>query len=230
MDDDRRALLGALVDGGDDSVLDRICAVAASQLGVTGVGITLLDRPGAGHSGQLVRASDTIAARLEELQLTVGEGPGRQAITDAGPVLVSDLAGRAGARWSAFTPGARSVGVAAVFAFPLQLGAIQLGALECYRDMPGRLSVAQVADGLLLTEMATEAILTQIQGHESGDLGWITDMHTVVHQASGMVMAQLTIGIDAALLRLRGYAFAYELSLVDVASRIVDRTLVMEAE
>jgi hypothetical protein len=40
-------------------------------------------------------------------------------------------------RWPTFLEGAGAAGVRAVFAFPLRIGAITLGALDLYRDRPG---------------------------------------------------------------------------------------------
>ena len=40
-------------------------------------------------------------------------------------------------------PQARQVGAAAIFALPLQIGAIRVGSLGLYRDTPGPLSTAR---------------------------------------------------------------------------------------
>ena len=63
-----------------------------------------------------------------DLELTLGEGPGQDAAEASGPVLASDL-GDAGAarRWPLFAAAACEAGAAAVFAFPLQVGAIRAG-------------------------------------------------------------------------------------------------------
>jgi hypothetical protein len=46
-----------------------------------------------------------------------------------------------------------------------------------------------------------------------------------VHQASGMVAAQLGVSIGEALIRLRAYAFAHDRSLTAVADDVVAREL-----
>jgi hypothetical protein len=230
--DQRQRLRTLLVVKGDgaSSALTRICALAVSELAVTGVGVTLIDRAGAPDAQQrLVRASDAVAARLEDLQLTVGEGPGLAAVATGAPVLVPDLAA-VGSRWPAFTPGAQAAGAAAVFAFPLTLGAIGLGSLDCYRGTTGRLSPHHVTNALVLAEMAFEAVLAEVAGHAPDDLGWISDLHAEVHQASGMVMYQLGISMQTALLRIRGYAFAKDLPVTVVARQIVDRRLLLDPE
>ena len=49
--------------------------------------------------------------------------------------------------------------------------------------------------------------------------------HAVVHQATGMVKAQLNVGIAEALVRLRAYAYAAERPIEDVARDVVGRRL-----
>lgn len=233
MTENRRLRLRALlaVNGNHNvGALTRICSLAVLELQVTGVGVTLVSRAGAPDAQQrLVHASDAVAARLEDLQLTVGEGPGLAAVTSGAPVLVPDLSA-ARSRWPAFCPDAQSVGVAAMFAFPLTLGTIALGSLDCYRGTVGALSSSHVASALMLAEMAFEALLAEVTGHAPDDVGWIADIHAEVHQASGIVMYQLGITMQAALLRIRAYAYAHELAVAVVAQRIVDRSLVLDPE
>ena len=52
------------------------------------------------------------------------------------------------------------------------------------------------------------------------------DFHYIVHQAAGMVAAQLDFSVGQALVRLRAYAFANDRSLSEVAKDVVERTLV----
>ena len=57
--------------------------------------------------------------------------------------MISDLDDEDAARgWPGFTPQARQVKAAAIFALPLRIGAIRVGSLGLYRDTPGQLSTA----------------------------------------------------------------------------------------
>jgi hypothetical protein len=224
-----RALLAVNGDH-NTGALTRICSLAVLELKVTGVGLTLVGRAGAtGAQQRLVHASDAVAGRLEDLQLTVGKGPGLAAVTSGAPVLIPDLA-VARSRWPAFCPDAQRIGAEAMFAFPVTLGAIALGSLDCYRTTPGALSTDQVAGALMLAEMAFEALLAEVAGRAPDDVGWISDVHAEVHQAIGMVSYQLGVGVQAALLRIRAYAYAHELAVTVVAQRIVDRSLLLDTE
>ena len=110
------------------------------------------------------------------------------------------------------------------------LGAIRLGSLDCYRTTTGPLSPDRISDALVLAELAFEAVLAAVAGHNPDDLGWIGDIHAVVHQACGVVMYRLNISIEAALLRIRAHAFAHDLPLAAVAQRIVAHELLLDEE
>jgi len=231
-EDQRQRLRSLLAANGDDgsSAVAEICALAVAELAVSGVWVTLISHAGTPATQQrLVRATDATATRLEELQFTVGEGPGLEAVISGTAILAPDLIVTA-SRWPAFTSGAQSAGAAAVFAFPLSLGAIRLGSLDCYRTTAGPLTPRQIAAALVLAEMTFEAVLSETAGHAHNDLGWITDIHAEVHQASGIVKYDLGITMEAALLRIRGYAYANDMPIAVVAQRIVDRELFLEEE
>ncbi len=212
------------------SAVSLVCARCVVELSITGAGATVLTRSrnGAASAGSptrgLVHATNPVSAGLEDLQLTVGEGPCLDTFESGGPVLVSDLAAD-GARWPAFTPGALALGAAAVFSFPLQIGVVRLGSLDLYRDTPGPLTRGEVTDALILTDMATQGIADDLDGHDTADLSWLLDPHVEVHQAAGMVQVQLGLSTDAALMRLRGHAFTHDLPLAEVARQVVARTL-----
>lgn len=65
--------------------------------------------------------------------------------------------------WSVFANAALEAGARAVFAFPLQIGAISPGVLDLYADVPGTLDVEELADALAFADTATLVLLgTQI--------------------------------------------------------------------
>ena len=84
-------------------------------------------------------------------------------------MLASDL-GEVGAvrRWPVFSPAARQAGAAAIFAFPLQVGAIRAGVMGLYRERPGSLSAFQLGDALVFADTAT-LLLLDAQDQTAGD-------------------------------------------------------------
>ena len=130
-----------------------------------------------------------------------------------------------------FAPAARQAGAAAIFAFPLQVGAIRAGVMGLYRERPGSLSAFQLGDALIFADTAT-LLLLDAQGRAVGGLGPQTGqpadlaLHRAeIDQATGMLTEQLGVGITDAFVRLRAYAYVNDLRLTDVARDIVARRL-----
>jgi hypothetical protein len=203
-----------------------LCEVCAEVLVMTGAGIMLMSADVPRGS---VCSSNRVSALIEDLQYTLGEGPCVDAYHQDQPVVEPDLAGPGGRRWIAFGPPAVDAGARAVFGFPLRVGAISIGALNFYRDFPGPLDDDQHADALVLAGVAARAVLGMQAGAAPGMLGAAleagSDFRFVVHQASGMVSAQLEVSIGEALIRLRAHAFASDRPVAAVAEEVVARRL-----
>jgi hypothetical protein len=173
--------------------------------------------------------SNEVSELIENLQFTLGEGPCVDAYTLGRPVLEPDLADPEMPRWLAFSPPALAAKARAVFGFPLQVGAVRLGALNLYRDRPGSLSDDQHADALVIADVAARIVLAlqadapvNVRAEEL-DAG--ANFHLIEHQASGMVAAQLGVSAVEALIRLRAYAFSHDMGLAEVAAAVVARQL-----
>ena len=161
-----------------------------------------------------------------------------ESVQRGGPVLVPHLGQQSALRWPGFIEPALVAGIHAVFAFPLQVGAIQLGVLDLYRATSGGLTDVELADALVFADIATlillDAPIADSEGEvPAGSEGWIDLLaggDTAVHQASGMLMVQLGVTIDQAMLRLRAYAFVHDQTITAVAHDIVERRLRLDAE
>jgi hypothetical protein len=177
-------------------------------------------------------ASDETAARIEEQQALAGEGPAFDAVR-TGDVIVVDDVTTGSQRWPGFAAvlgrGARG----AMFAFPLTFGAVAIGALDLYRAEPGRVSSDEVAAMRSVTDAVTTVLLSQQSplgaDDDAGDAAsrwWNPAPSSLeVHQATGMVVAQLRVPPSIAYLRLRAHAFTADMPLVDVARDVVSRRL-----
>lgn len=204
----------------------RLCTACAAVSALTGAGIMLMWDDGPFGS---VCTSNDVAGVIEDLQFTLGEGPGVDACVQDRPVVEPDLADPARIRWSAFAPPAVAAGARAAFAFPLQVGAARLGSLNFYRDQPGSLTDDQHADALVLAGVAARGILTMQAdgppGALAAELETGADFRLIVHQAAGMVAAQLDVSVREALVRLRSRAFTSDRPISDVAEDVVLRRL-----
>jgi hypothetical protein len=223
---DQAAGRGGRVSAGD------ACAAVVPGVQVTGAWLSAARDAESGH---LMRVTDEVSERLAELELTLGEGPSLDVSASGGPALASDLAdGESGSRWPAFAPAACAAGAAAVFAFPLAVGAIRAGVLGLYRDRPGPLSDFQLGDALVFADIAT-LLLLDAQDRAAGTTGpgagpggqpaGLAAHRAEIDQATGMLTEQLGVGITDAFARLRAYAYINDLRLRDVARDIVERRL-----
>jgi hypothetical protein len=216
----------ASVDGEAPSVIDRVCVAAVVLLSLSGAGISLMvDGQLRGSAG----VSEPGIAAVQELQLELGEGPCVDSWSHGEPMLEPDLAKPRIVRWPSFAQAAVEAGVRAVFAYPLHIGAIRIGVLVLYRDRPGALEVEEAAQALVLADVASQVVLALQAGappesvHEL--LAGEPPHWAEVHQATGMVSAQLGVSMDEAFVRLRAHAFADRRSLQDVARDVVARRL-----
>lgn len=215
--------------GGKQVSIDTVCLICAQVVRAQGVGVAL---HGMLTGYEPVCASGSDAYRLMDLHVTLGEGPGLDALAEERPVLVADLAeDGTRRRWPMFAPAAVQAGVRAVFALPLLLGAISVGVLEISRAEEGWLTPQESADALAF---ADAALLVQVQhlSHREGAAGEVAELKwgtaerwAEVHQATGMVAVQSRTNLSVAFVRLRARAFADGRSLLEVARDVVARRL-----
>lgn len=225
---DRRALVGQLIaaqaDGAVGTVpsLERLCRAAKKHLEVSGVAVSLMSETG---SLGVVAGAEEHSVRVDELQFTSGEGPSHDAFELHRPVLASDLQSYEGERWPGYRAMAQDAGMRAVFAFPLQVGAAAFGVLTVYADHAGPLAREQLAIALTFAEVATAILLDDESMTPDGTLHpgveRVLGHRSEIYQAQGVVTVVLGVSLAEALARMRGYAYAHDQSLADVAAAIM---------
>lgn len=216
----------AALHGGDND--PDLCASFLDVLPVTGVAISTVGNP---FGSETVCASDDAAARLDEIQLDLGEGPCWEAIRTGSPVLVPDVQGTATTRWPVALQGLQAVGLGALFAFPMRFGTLDIGAVDLYTDVASTLSAEHQARAVALTTAVSRRVLQQALERAESDADGrpVTDAgrysRREVHQASGMLAAQTGADVDDSLLILRGHAYAAGRSVRDLAADVVARVV-----
>ena len=226
VDDRLRHIVRRLSESPDSSPTGNLCRVGAEISEATGAGIVLLVDDVLRAS---VCATDGVSARLEELQLTHGEGPCVDAFRDQQPAVEPDLlTSGATTRWPAFTGPAVDAGARAVFGFPMTVEGSSLGALHLYRDASGGLTDNQHADTLVLADLAGRWVLGMQATAAPDQLPAGLDVRSVVHQASGVLAAQLDVSIAGAQALLRAHAVRTGQPLSLVAEAVVDHRLRVE--
>jgi hypothetical protein len=187
-------------------------------LPISGVAISAIDHSGAGLS---LFSSSSLASQLEELQLDLGEGPLIDAFSRGEPVFTHEHE----TRWPMFLAAIEPLDVATVCVFPILIGAVSIGTAVTYRRSAGTLSEAAMRTGASLGRAIARPALTRAL--------WLANEEDVsvlnsgsansreVHQATGMVLAQLDISATDAFARIRAFAFSTGMSVRQIAEGVV---------
>lgn len=208
-----------------ESLSWRLCDASRQVLGADGASITVdNDSP----NRVTLSATDQMAAKLEDLQDVLVEGPCLDAYR-TGTVIEAHLPAEAD-RWPLFVEAAlRTTNADTMVALPMRSGDAILGVLSLY--MVQRRSLAEPPEAaLLVADALAVALLHDPEAHSDLGIGGSWSNRAVVHQATGMVVAQLRLPVRDALAVLRAHAFVLDTDLGEVAQAVVDRTLVLERE
>ena len=236
-DEDRRRLTGVVeLEGAlpDDRPgflgrLRQLCSAVTRETPATWAGVSLIE---GGIVRGTVGGSHRHALALEDLQFDLGEGPCLDSVREGRPVMESDLAGAGFGRWPAYAFAAHQLGVRAVSAFPLHVGAVCVGALGVYRDWPEPLSGEAVFAASTFADIAMQVLLSGQAKASSGqltpELAEVLAPRRHVYEAQGMLMAVLDLAGPEAIARLRAHAFALGRPLAEVARDVVAGRLHLE--
>ncbi len=207
-------------------VTRRLCQAFVDSLNVSGASITVF-----GLDGQqsTVCTSDELAARGDLLQLELGEGPHWDVLSSGKAVLCPDLSAAIQQQWPAFSAAAVESGMVGVFSFPMTLGAITVGAVDLYTRTPRVLEPREVSLALTMaSQVAAAAVrraMLSANDHDSVEAAMAPALRLEVHQATGMIQAQLDTNATNAFSRLRAHAFVTGRDIEDIARDVVARRL-----
>jgi transcriptional regulator with GAF, ATPase, and Fis domain len=218
----------------DFDVIDFLHVLATRSvdlLDVEAAGLMLVDQ-----RGRLAyAAASTEQARLLELfQLQENEGPCLDCYHSAGRVVAADLtvdSAAAGPRWPRFTPYARELGFASVYALPLRLRDRVIGALNLFAVGTAGLSESDLRTGQALADVATIGILQQRTIREGEVLA--TQLQSAlssrvhIEQAKGVLAERWQVNVDEAFAALRDHARRTNQRLTDLARLVATGELTL---
>jgi hypothetical protein len=204
-----------------------LCLPILDALPVTHAAISTLGAP---FGSETVCASDRLAARLDELQIDFGAGPCWDALRTRAPVIDADLDQASDTGWPWLRNALRETGIRALYAFPLAIGAVGVGALDLYAPTAAPLDPPLIARASALAEAATAHVVRQmvrtlpVADHGGDDAGVYSRRE--VHQATGMIIAQMRVNPQDALVLLQAHAFAAGRPVREIAADVVARRIV----
>ncbi|KHL04335.1 GAF and ANTAR domain-containing protein [Sinomonas humi] len=218
-------LQGLLLESSDlKSFLFRLTQVAAQELARNGTAycsVTVLRE----RRWATVGFSEEVAASLDDLQYSTGEGPCMTALKTGRVVDVPDLVHDD--RWPAYRRPALEAGIRAVLAVPIVLELGAQAALNCYAEEAGafdnedKASVEAFAD--LTASSVRLAVRLETEMERSSDLKAALESRTAINLASGVIMAQSGCTQEQAVEILRRASSSRNVKLRDVASQILAR-------
>jgi hypothetical protein len=199
---------------------ERLCEAGRMMLDAEGAALSLMTSP---DSVTVVASTDALAAQLEDLQEVVGEGPSRDAF-GADAVQIARFAAHGDGKWTLMHEHGARLGFDGAMIVPLRPHDRPIGILSAYRRGGDFTVDPQTADFLGVALGA--ALLKDAHVAERDDgLGEAWSSRAEVHQATGMIIAQVGVRPEDALALLRGQAFAHDTTMLDVAHQIVERRI-----
>jgi hypothetical protein len=196
-------------------------------LPITGLSITLVDPSGRQST---IYSSDRIAAFFDDLQFTLGEGPTLDTYRSGIVTQIDEISVNSG-RWPLFVNGVAASGIHAFYIFPLVVEELCVGVVTSYRAAAGFLSTAEVNDGNWLCSVVARPAMKLAIQYARDDTGPVpAETRREVHQAVGMVLAQLGTTASVALARIRARAFSSSRTIQAVAHDVVARKINFERD
>ncbi|RBY90538.1 GAF and ANTAR domain-containing protein [Blastococcus sp. TF02A-26] len=215
-------LLALLAAAGDlNAFLADLVRVAARQTpSAQACGLTLARTSG----GVTVAASGELAARADERQYQVDDGPCLQAMREGVVVRVADM--RSDDRWGPYPSLAAQVGVRSSLSIPLVVEDRSRGALNFYSTGTGSFTDRDEELATRWAAQATGALAVALRiadGHERAEqlLGGM-DTRTTIGQAVGLLMAQERCSAEEAFRLLTLASQRRNVKLREVAAGIVE--------
>jgi hypothetical protein len=200
------------------SLPERLCLASVTIMGARGASLTVAYT--APHRVTLC-STDDAAARLEDLQDVLGQGPGPTAYRTGRQIRVAigDSGEPGDGRWGQFDAAVReSFGPVHITAIPIHPDGEVLGVLTCHQPADSAPRLGE--DTAQFLADAIGVALLKDPDQLATDLSGPWSSRAQIHQATGMVVAQLGISPDEALALLRAHAFAHTWSLAQVAASV----------
>ena len=179
---------------------------------------------------ETLAATDATIAKIDEHQFDLGEGPCWDALATLEPVLEPDVREHPRKVWPAFSKRLEDHGVAAIFAFPLAIGPLRIGAIDLYSTTPAELDNTTTTQTSALASIISRHVLRDAlrsAGADTGPRGPYS--RRTIHQATGFVIAQCGVSTDDAYLLMQGHAFAEGVSMEETAGETLAGRLVFTA-
>ena len=216
----------------DYDVVDLLTGLAdrcVNLLGVDAAGVMLASPEGELH---LIASSSETMRVLEVFELQAKQGPCLDAYHTGEPVAHENLRAGAG-RWPQFATVALHAGFQSVFALPLRLRDMTIGALNLFHAQQAPMDERDVIVARAFADLAAISVMqhravTETQRVNEQLSGALTS-RIVIEQAKGVISERAHVDLAEAFRRLRSYARNNNRRLTEVARATIDGNLDLTA-
>lgn len=198
----------------DDVLVDVTAAAKELIPGVDIAGVLLV---GKGGTHQTLAPTSDVMFKLDELQMTTGEGPCLQAALDEIVIRTDDF--RNEPRFPNYAPKVVELGLLSALSLKLYTADRTAGALNLFGYEPRPWNSEAETIGMVLAAQAASAILAS---RESEQLQSALSTRDRIGQAKGIIMERFKIDDVRAFEMLRKLSQDTNTKLVDVAHRVID--------
>jgi len=198
-----------------DNVLVDVTAAAKELIpGVDIAGVLLV---GKGGTHQTLAPTCDVMFKLDELQMTTGEGPCLQAALDEIVIRTDDF--RNEPRFPNYAPKVAELGLLSALSLKLYTADRTAGALNLFGYKPNLWDTEAETIGMVLAAHAAAAILATREGDQ---LNSALSTRDRIGQAKGILMERYKIDDVRAFAMLRQLSQDTNTKLVDIAQRVID--------
>ncbi len=209
-------LAGLLSRGDAADLANRSCAACRSMVAADGAAISVTD---AATRRATLSTTDSVMARLQDVQDLVGEGPCLDAAR-SGTYRTLEIGRQVAPCWPEFVRAAwDAVGEVTLHSFPMRSARRTFGVVSVY--LTGTRPLSEPVEQVQLMTDVIGSILLRDPLAAVGSAA----TYDVVSKACGMVAAQLGVAAEDALAILRAHAYAVNTTLKTVAHGVLERQI-----
>lgn len=169
------------------------------------------------HDIETAAATDPIVAKLDAMQLEVGEGPDVSVLEDRLSVIVSDT--RTETRWPLWAARVHDAGIRSLLSVRMYTDDETIGTLNAYSRHPDAFDVDDQAVAHILARHAAVALGS---ARKIENLWSAVDARKRIGQAQGILMERFDLSADQAFAVLLRYSQDNNVKLRVVADRLVE--------
>lgn len=162
-------------------------------------------------------ASDSIASRIDALQMEIGEGPDLSVIEDQISVTVADT--RTESRWPTWASNLDALGIRSALSVRMYTGESVIGVLNIYARRPDAFDLDDQGVAHILGRHAAVALASALQ---ISNLWQAVDARKRIGQAQGILMERFDLDPDQAFAVLLRYSQDNNIKLRQVADTLVE--------